>query len=81
MNIAHSRDIPVLVDEAHGAHIHFHKELPLSAMEAGADMAATSVHKLGGSLTQSYILNLRGNSVSPKRVQSFFSMLTTTSKS
>lgn len=81
VKIAHSRDIPVLVDEAHGAHIHFHRELPLSAMAAGADMAATSMHKLGGSLTQSSILNLRGNLVSHKRVQSVLSMLTTTSTS
>ncbi len=81
VNIAHSRNIPVLVDEAHGAHIHFHKDLPLSAMEAGADLAATSVHKLGGSLTQSSILNLRGKLVSPQRVQSVLSMLTTTSTS
>ncbi|WP_019153590.1 aminotransferase class I/II-fold pyridoxal phosphate-dependent enzyme [Robertmurraya massiliosenegalensis] len=81
VNIAHSRGIPVLVDEAHGAHIHFHHDLPLSAMEAGADLAATSVHKLGGSLTQSSILNLRGKLVSPKRVQSVLSMLTTTSTS
>lgn len=81
VKIAHSRNIPVLVDEAHGAHIHFHRDLPLSAMEAGADMAATSVHKLGGSLTQSSILNLQGNLVSPKRVQSVLSMLTTTSTS
>lgn len=81
VNIAHSKNIPVLVDEAHGAHIHFHHELPLSAMEAGADLAATSVHKLGGSLTQSSILNLQGNLVSYKRVQSIFSMLTTTSTS
>lgn len=55
VNIAHSRNIPVLVDEAHGAHIHFHQQLPLSAMDAGADLAATSVHKLGGSLTLSLI--------------------------
>ncbi|MGG3466223.1 aminotransferase class I/II-fold pyridoxal phosphate-dependent enzyme [Neobacillus pocheonensis] len=81
VKIAHSRNIPVLVDEAHGAHIHFHQELPLSAMEAGADLAATSVHKLGGSLTQSSILNLQGNLVSSKRVQSVLSMLTTTSTS
>jgi arginine decarboxylase len=81
VDIAHSRDIPVLVDEAHGAHIHFHDELPLSAMQAGADMAATSVHKLGGSLTQSSILNVRGNRVSLKRVQAILSMLTTTSTS
>ena len=70
VEIAHSYDIPVLVDEAHGVHIHFHDDLPLSAMQAGADMAATSVHKLGGSMTQSSILNVKGNRVSYKRVQS-----------
>lgn len=81
VRLAHSYDIPVLVDEAHGVHIHFHDRLPLSAMQAGADMAATSVHKLGGSLTQSSILNVRGNLVSPERVQSILSMMTTTSTS
>lgn len=81
VDIAHSYDVPVLVDEAHGVHIHFHDELPLSAMQAGADIAATSVHKLGGSMTQSSILNLKGNRVSYKRVQSILSMLTTTSTS
>jgi arginine decarboxylase len=81
VEIAHSYDVPVLVDEAHGVHIHFHEELPLSAMQAGADMAATSVHKLGGSMTQSSILNIKGDRVSPKRVQSIISMLTTTSTS
>jgi arginine/lysine/ornithine decarboxylase len=81
VEIAHSYDIPVLVDEAHGVHIHFHDDLPLSAMQAGADMAATSVHKLGGSMTQSSILNVKGNRVSYKRVQSVLSMLTTTSTS
>ena len=48
VEIAHSYEVPVLVDEAHGVHIHFHDDLPLSAMQAGADLAATSVHKLGG---------------------------------
>ncbi len=81
VDIAHSYHIPVLVDEAHGVHIHFHDELPLSAMQAGADMAATSVHKLGGSMTQSSILNVKGNLVSYKRVQAVLSMLTTTSTS
>ncbi|WJE50580.1 aminotransferase class I/II-fold pyridoxal phosphate-dependent enzyme [Bacillus cereus] len=81
VDIAHMRDIPVLVDEAHGAHIHFHDELPFSAMQVGADMASTSVHKLGGSLTQSSILNLQGSRISPKRVQAVLSMLTTTSTS
>ncbi|WP_338469963.1 aminotransferase class I/II-fold pyridoxal phosphate-dependent enzyme [Niallia sp. XMNu-256] len=81
VEIAHSYDIPVLVDEAHGVHIHFHDDLPLSAMQAGADMAATSVHKLGGSMTQSSILNVKGKRVSHKRVRSILSMLTTTSTS
>jgi arginine decarboxylase len=81
VQVAHSFDVPVLVDEAHGVHIHFHEDLPMSAMEAGADMAATSVHKLGGSMTQSSVLNVRGKLVSPKRVQTVISMLTTTSTS
>ncbi len=81
VEIAHSYNVPVLVDEAHGVHIHFHEDLPMSAMQAGADIAATSVHKLGGSMTQSSILNVRKGLVSPQRVQSILSMLTTTSTS
>lgn len=81
VEIVHGYNIPVLVDEAHGALIHFHDRLPLSAMAAGADMAATSVHKLGGSMTQSSVLNIKGNRVNPRRVQTIISMLTTTSTS
>lgn len=81
VEISHSYHVPVLVDEAHGAHIHFHEDLPLSAMQAGADMSATSVHKLGGSLTQSSILNVREGLVSAKHVQAILSMLMTTSTS
>jgi arginine decarboxylase len=81
VEIAHAHGIPVLVDEAHGVHIHFHEELPMSAMQAGADMAATSVHKLGGSLTQSSVLNVKNGLVNPDHVQSILSMLTTTSTS
>ncbi|BFH61535.1 aminotransferase class I/II-fold pyridoxal phosphate-dependent enzyme [Paenibacillus azoreducens] len=83
VDLAHSRHVPVLVDEAHGVLIHFHEDLPMSAMEAGADMAATSVHKLGGSMTQSSVLNLntKNGFVNPQRVQTIISMLTTTSTS
>jgi arginine decarboxylase len=81
VDLTHAYDIPVLVDEAHGAHIHFHETLPISAMQAGADMAATSIHKLGGSMTQSSILNVQGKRINPKRVQAVLSMLTTTSTS
>lgn len=81
VDLVHTYNIPVLVDEAHGVLIHFHDKLPMSAMQAGADMAATSVHKLGGSMTQSSILNIRGPLINPKRVQTIISMLTTTSTS
>ncbi|NOU85045.1 aminotransferase class I/II-fold pyridoxal phosphate-dependent enzyme [Paenibacillus sp. LMG 31460] len=81
VDLVHSYNMPVLVDEAHGVLIHFHDKLPMSAMEAGADMAATSVHKLGGSMTQSSVLNVKGNRVNPKRIQTIISMLTTTSTS
>ena len=79
--LVHGYGIPLLVDEAHGAHLYFHPDLPCSAMEAGADAAATSMHKLGGSLTQSSILNVQGKLLSSDRVQAVLSMLTTTSTS
>jgi arginine decarboxylase len=81
VDLVHEYDIPVLVDEAHGALIHFSDELPISAMQAGADMAATSVHKLGGSMTQSSVLNVRAGLVNIQRVQTILSLLTTTSTS
>lgn len=81
VELVHARGIPVLVDEAHGVHLCFHEEMPLSAMQAGADMAATSVHKLGGSMTQTSVLNVREGLIHPGRVQAILSMLTTTSTS
>ncbi|MDT3425694.1 arginine/lysine/ornithine decarboxylase [Paenibacillus forsythiae] len=83
VELAHSYGVPVLVDEAHGVLIHFHEELPMSAMQAGADMAATSVHKLGGSMTQSSVLNVNADTglINPQRVQTMLSTLTTTSTS
>lgn len=81
VNLVHRHGIPVLVDEAHGVLTHFHDRLPISAMDAGADLAATSVHKMGGSMTQSSVLNVREGLVNPQRIQSIISMLTTTSTS
>lgn len=54
--LAHKHGMKVLVDEAHGTHFYFGENLPVSAMAAGADMAAVSMHKTGGSLTQSSFL-------------------------
>lgn len=81
VDVAHAHGVAVLVDEAHGVHIHFHEALPLSAMQAGCDLAATSVHKLGGSLTQSSVLNVREGFIRARHVHAILSMLTTTSTS
>jgi arginine decarboxylase len=56
--VAHARGVPLLVDEAWGAHLRFSDRLPASALECGADLVLSSVHKLIGSLTQSAILHL-----------------------
>ena len=56
VKMAHDAGMLCLVDEAHGTHFYFGSGLPVSAMEAGADMASVSMHKSGGSLTQSSLL-------------------------
>lgn len=61
VRLAHEANMLVLADEAHGAHFYFNDKLPMSAMEAGADMAAVSMHKTGGSLTQSSFLLIGKN--------------------
>jgi arginine decarboxylase len=81
VELAHSYGVPVLVDEAHGAHLHLSEKLPVSAMEAGADIAASSTHKLIGSMTQSSILLMKSKLVSPQRVKSVLNITQTTSPS
>ena len=78
---AHARGMSVLVDEAHGAHYYFDKSGPISAMEAGADMAAVSFHKTGGSLTQSSVLLLKSDLIQKQKVQKTLNILNTTSPS
>ena len=78
--LAHANHMLVLADEAHGTHFYFHDKLPVSAMAAGADMAAVSMHKTGGSLTQSSILLTR-NSVNPDYVRQVINLTQTTSAS
>ena len=70
----------VLVDEAHGTHFYFSDDLPMSAMEAGADMASVSMHKSGGSLTQSSFL-LLGPNVNADYVRQVINLTQTTSGS
>ena len=78
--LAHEHGMLVLVDEAHGTHFYFHDELPASAMSVGADMAAVSMHKTGGSLTQSSFL-LINNEVSEGYVRQIINLTQTTSGS
>ncbi|WP_039765107.1 MULTISPECIES: aminotransferase class I/II-fold pyridoxal phosphate-dependent enzyme [Caldicellulosiruptor] len=78
---AHKFGMAVLVDEAHGAHMGFHNDFPLTAMEVGADMSAVSTHKTGGSLTQSSVLLLRGHRIQPETVKQVLNLTMTTSSS
>lgn len=78
--LAHEHNMKVLADEAHGTHFYFDEELPVSAMEAGADFASVSMHKSGGSLTQSSIL-LTGEDVNPDYVRQIINLTQTTSGS
>ena len=77
---AHQRGMKVLADEAHGTHLYFGENLPISGMAAGADMAAVSMHKSGGSLTQSSIL-LCGPSMDAEYVRQIINLTQTTSAS
>lgn len=73
-------NIKVLVDEAHGAHFQFHKELPPSSIELGADMTSISIHKTGGALTQASAL-LINDTVDYKKILQTINMLQSTSAS
>lgn len=80
VKVAHEHGMKVLVDEAHGTHFYFSDELPVSAMEAGADLAAVSMHKSGGSLTQSSFL-LTNTGVKWEYVSQIINLTQTTSAS
>ena len=80
VRLAHQAGMLVLADEAHGTHFYFHERLPVSAMAAGADMAAASIHKTGGSLTQSSILLTR-KPVNPDYVRQVITLTQSTSAS
>ena len=79
-NLAHAHGMRMLADEAHGTHLYFGKDMPLAAMAAGADMSAVSLHKSGGSLTQSSML-LCGASVNADYVRQIINLTQTTSGS
>ena len=78
--LAHRHNMYVLVDEAHGTHFYFGENMPVNAMAAGADMSAVSMHKTGGSLTQSSFL-LIGSRLSTGHVRQTINLTQTTSGS
>jgi arginine decarboxylase len=80
--VAHSRDVPLVVDEAWGAHLHFHPDLPPDALSCGADLVTSSTHKIVGSLTQAAMLHLgRGGRIDGAIVDRCVSLVETTSPS
>ncbi|WP_414588849.1 aminotransferase class I/II-fold pyridoxal phosphate-dependent enzyme [Scytonema sp. PCC 10023] len=62
-SVAHQYNIPLLVDEAHGAHFAFHPQLPTPALAAGADLSVQSIHKTLGALTQASMLHIQGDRI------------------
>lgn len=80
VEMAHKAGMLCLADEAHGTHFYFGDNLPISAMAAGADMAAVSMHKSGGSLTQSSFL-LAGPNVQEGYIRQIINLTQTTSGS
>ena len=78
--LAHAHGMLVLVDEAHGTHFYFGDNFPLTAMAAGADCASVSMHKSGGSLTQSSFL-LLGKNINADYMRQVINLTQTTSAS
>ncbi|MEE1787099.1 ornithine decarboxylase [Streptomyces sp. SP17BM10] len=77
----HERRVPLIVDEAWGAHLPFHPRLPTWAMDVGADLGVTSVHKAGAGLEQSSVSHLQGDLVDPAKLRARADLLGTTSPS
>jgi lysine decarboxylase len=78
-DICHDRGKPLIVDEAWGAHLPFHEDLPTWAMDAGADVCVVSVHKMGAAFEQSSVFHLQGDLVDADRLSKCADLLMTTS--
>jgi arginine decarboxylase len=77
--LADAIGVPLLVDEAHGGHFTFHPGLPMSALDAGAEVVVQSIHKTLGSLTQSAMLHWRQGRIDRRRVEEAVAMLQSSS--
>ena len=79
--ITHEYNIPLLVDEAHGAHFKFHPQLPISALNVGADLTVQSTHKTLGAMTQASMLHVQGDRININRIDKALQLLQSTSPS
>ncbi len=80
-DVCHEHGVPLIVDEAWGAHLPFHPDLPTWAMDAGADVCVTSVHKMGSGLEQGSVFHLQGDLIRPEVLKNREDLLGTTSPS
>ncbi|MFH8727657.1 aminotransferase class I/II-fold pyridoxal phosphate-dependent enzyme [Streptomyces termitum] len=79
--VCHEAGVPLIVDEAWGAHLPFHPDLPAWGMDHGADLVVTSVHKMGGAIEQSSVFHLQYDRISPEVLKQREDLLGTTSAS
>ena len=77
--VCHRRGKPLIVDEAWGAHLPFHEDLPTWAMDAGADVCVVSVHKMGAGFEQGSVFHVQGDLVDRDRLSKCADLLMTTS--
>ena len=80
-DVCHSHGVPLLVDEAHGAHLGLHPGLPPSALQCGADLAVQSTHKQLSAMTQAAMLHVRGQRVARERLARSLQVLQSSSPS
>ncbi|EGK87545.1 aminotransferase class I/II-fold pyridoxal phosphate-dependent enzyme [Microcoleus vaginatus PCC 9802] len=79
--ITHQYNIPLLVDEAHGAHFNFHPNLPEPALSAGADLTVQSIHKTLGAMTQASMLHIKGDRIDIQKLNRALQLVQSTSPS
>ena len=79
--ITHQYNIPLLVDEAHGAHFAFDDNLPPSAMSVGADLTVQSTHKVLSAMTQASMLHIQGKRICDRRISKALQLVQSTSPS
>lgn len=78
---AHQYGVPLIVDEAHGAHLHFHDYFPVSALDLGADVVIQSLHKTLPAFTQTAVLHVNSDRIPWERIERFLGIYQSSSPS